>query len=181
MSLPAFASGCASLGSSLLGTTVKTGGEYSSRSLGLSMRLPAGWYMDDCNSASVFATKAGYNLNMIHVAKNGPDEPLPLTGRRGFEGMLSVDMASAMLAEERHRDELSAFSLVSNSPCAIAGRSGCRLEYTCRLGGIAYRSLSYGFINDGKLYRIQFMAPERFYFAESAAEFERTAASVHLR
>lgn len=174
-------SGCSTFRSVVFGSLPEGGEVYSSRSIGMSMVFPAGWRIDDGANSPIYATKEGNSLNVIYVSKSDKTDPLMFTHKTFQDGMLPVEVAEALIAEERSQSNISGFTLTSNRPVVIDGCPGCRIEYRCTFDEITYHSVCYGFVRGDEFFRIQYTAPERFYFQESIAAFEKTRESIHLR
>jgi hypothetical protein len=151
--------------------------------LEMKMNLPMGWM------SSYYAPLGGYFFFTVHGAeleeiwvRRFPKTAIVKGTNRAVGDRMTVEDIAKLSVDSRRLDEgVGAFELVSNTPATIDGRDCFRLEYRHRNSiGLQKRTVEYGCPVGTWLYRVEFMAPEQYYFHRYLPDFEEMARSIRF-
>jgi hypothetical protein len=147
------------------------------------MNLPQGWMSSYYGplAGHFFFTVHGAELEEVWIRRFPKTMVVKGTNRSIQDGMTVQDMAKLSIDSRRLDEGVGAFELVSNKPATIDGRECFRIDYRHRNSiGLLKRAVEYGCPVAGWLYRIEFMAPEQYYFERYLPDFEAMARSIRF-
>jgi|1185.fasta_scaffold134574_2 hypothetical protein len=161
---------------------MEAGGPYTPPDGRFALVLPNGWMRLSPDKDHLLATRDGPALQRIYSDRNEFGQPLPGAKKVPRKDMLPEEAAELIRDELAVEGGDAAVSVVENSPATVAGRPGFRL--TCRFrtsDGLQMKGVVYGVLGDDALYRLTYMAPERYYFDLDLPTFEKIRQSFRLR
>lgn len=145
---------------------------------------PVGWMAETYAplGGAIFYTVHGRELEEIWV-RRFPRTQVVKGTNRSVSGELTVqDMAEISLDSRRLDKGTGAFEVLSNAPASVDARDCFRLDYRYRNEiGLEKRALEYGCPVGSWLYRMEFIAPEQYYFDRYVADFEAMVRGVQFK
>jgi hypothetical protein len=145
--------------------------------------LPTGWIRQGTfDNKTLLASRNGFLLEFIAIAKRPLKEAFPMTKKAATEGMLPAELAELEIAEIKSSDQFTAaLTVVENEPAEIAGRDGFRIQVSYKNArGLELQRVVYGFIDKTGYYQLAFQAPMLYYFGTYYPDFEKAVASFQL-
>jgi hypothetical protein len=149
-------------------------GVFSDSNNGYSITFPDGWHSTPY-IRSTKVTRMGWELQCIAVDRIPMEEGLPNTKKVLRENMILPDLSQTYIDSVKSAPDISRFSLVSNKPAQVGGRSAFRIEYSYVKSDLMYGCICYGVFNNKSLYIISYTAPRRHYFPINVKDFEQAA------
>ncbi len=135
--------------------------------------VPVGWMRYNFGKEFLI-TRDGIVLNAIAVSRRKLDEKLDFTKKKFTTDMLPQDLAEVELDDLKSVAGINRFTLLSNEPATLDGRSGFRVEYGYYTqSGLKMRGIRYGFLEKEWIYRIRYEAPTQHYFQYSLKDFKK--------
>lgn len=155
-------------------------GEYRDSARKFTAQVPQEW-MRFNRAAYFIMTRDGIALNAISVETRRFKDTLESTKKQFLEDMSLQDLAEVEIDNYRSSPNVRNFQIVKNQPATLSGVPGFVLEYTLETPqGMPFAGIHYGFKADGKIYRVQYEAPQQHYFKKHLPVFEEFVRSFKL-
>jgi hypothetical protein len=120
-------------------------------------------------------------LQYIRIGRVAVGDELTHTKKKFAKRMLPQDVAEVELDEVRSDQTVRNFELLENVPFQVAGFPGFKLVYTFKNeNGLRLRRIHYGVLLRDWVYRGQYQAAARYYFAKDLSTFERVRESFKV-
>lgn len=165
---------------------IPTGGPYKSAAIQFSAELPQGWMRLNEEALArqeknLLITRDGVLLQTIRISRYPVNEPVKTAQKYFRKDMLPQELAEVVLDNIASAPGVLNFEVMENAPAQIDGISAFRLVFTYKnKEGLRYKSVCYGFISGQWVYRLQYSAPQRYYFEKDLAAFARVAETFRL-
>jgi len=162
-------------------TWAKVGGQCDMHSENFTVALPDGWQRYNPVTNKVIITKQGMSLQRIIIFRAPIDQKLPFTQKKISTDMLPQEVAEIVIDNLRSNPNVSDVDVVENDPAQIGGQPGFKIVYTFQTQeGLAKKGIFYGLLMGGKVYKMIYEAPQRYYFEKDRQTFEKVMVSFRL-
>ena len=159
----------------------QVGGKLVDDSLKVQADLPAGWMRSNTIQDALLITRDGVLFQYITVQRIQIDKSLPNTKKKFANHMLPQEVAEVELDNARSNPNVTHFELIENVPVDVDRQPGFKLVYTYRTKeGLKFKRVHYGFLLGEWVYRIQYQAPEQYYFDRDLSVFEQVRTSLRF-
>ncbi len=143
--------------------------------------LPEGW-MQATEVEGMVATRDGFALQEIKVARFQAEKPLPHTKKTFTRSTSPQELADVLLDDLRSDGDLKALRVLETRPATLSGQRGFRMLVAFRdADGLRMRAVLAGVLVGKNLWRIVYVAPERHYFDLDLATFDRALATFRVK
>lgn len=144
------------------------------------IQLPEGWMRVNVDE-TMLITRDGLNLQRIQVARHELGKPLKNSKRAPRAGMEPSEIADLVSGELSSGEGITGVKVVESSPATLSGARGFRLVITFKdEDGLRRRAVAYGLMGQKALWIVAYQAPQRHYYEQDLAAFERSARTFRL-
>jgi hypothetical protein len=145
-----------------------------------SVEVPDGWMRLRTPDYEMLS-KDGPYLQFILIQARPMNYQFRFTRQRMTPDLLPHEAARVIIGNLRSDPQIKDFKLISNTPAAMAGEMGFRLEYTyVDPQGVDTQGIYCGMLLPDLFIDLQYTAAKRYYFAKDAASFEQVFRSFRL-
>ena len=144
-----------------------------------SLEAPLGWVRRNYDVYDVFFSRDGPLLNFIAIDRDKHDRELPRTKRKTSPGLLPQEVAELVIAELKANESHGAFTVLSNRPATIGGKSAVRIHARWKTErGLPIERLTYAMVDENGRLAFIYEAPGLVYFPKGLTDFEAMVKSV---
>ncbi|QKF81320.1 hypothetical protein [Halarcobacter ebronensis] len=126
-------------------------------------------------------TKDGTALQDIDIRSNSLDDALKFSKVKIPKDILNHELAQLIIEDLKVANEMNSFKILNNSPEKIDTKDGVKIiyQFNDQYNNIIKRNATY-FIYDEKLYSINYIAPNQYYYDRDLEEYNRIKESIKL-
>jgi hypothetical protein len=144
-----------------------------------SLEAPLGWVRRNYDVYDVFLSRDGPLLNFIAIDREKHDRELPRTKRKTSADLLPQEVAELVIAEQKAVDSRGSFTVLSNQPATLGGRTGVRVHTRWKNErGLPIERLTYALVDPKGRLAFIYEAPGLVYFPKAVADFEAAVKTV---
>lgn len=164
---------------------LSAGGKYDSGNWfgpRISMPLPPDWMKRNFVEDGLVATRDGFNLQEIVVARVDLGKPLEHTKKMVAKGMRPNELAEVLLDDLRASGIAHGLRVLETRPATIGGVPGFRTTVAFKDSwGLKMKAVLCGMIVEDRAFRIAYVAPARYYFDRDLATLDAALAGLKIR
>jgi hypothetical protein len=157
--------------------------EWSTGWFGSSFKidLPEGW-MAATEMEGLVASRDGFTLQQIKVARFEAGKPLPNTKKTFVATMLPQEIAEVLVDDVRSDGAVKGLKVVETKPATLSGQRGFRILLSFRdVDGMKMKAAVAGVLVGKNVWRVVYVAPERHYFDLDLATFDQALATFRVK
>ena len=144
------------------------------------IQLPEGWMRVNVDE-TLLITRDGLNLQRIQVTRHELGKPLKNSKRAPRAGMEPSELADMLAGELISGEGVTGVKVVESSPASLSGARGFKLVITFKdEDGLKRRAVVYGLTGQKALWIAAYQAPQRHYFDQDVATFEKAVRTLRL-
>ncbi len=144
-----------------------------------SLEAPLGWVRRNYDVYDVFFSRDGPLLNFIAIDRQKHDRELPRTKRKTTPNMLPQEVAELVIAELKANESYGSFTVLSNRPASIGGKSAVRVHTRWKTDrGLPIERLTYALVDENGRMAFIYEAPGLVYFPKALPDFEAMIKTV---
>ncbi len=144
------------------------------------VQLPEAWMRVNLDEA-LLITRDGLNLQRIHVVRRELGKPLPNSKRAPRAGMEPAEIADLLSGELSASQGVTGVKVVESSPATLSGARGFKLVVAFKdEDGLRRKAVIYGLLGKNALWTASYQAPQRYYFEQDLATFEKAVRTFRL-
>ncbi len=148
----------------------------------LTLPLPADWMKRNFVEDGLVATRDGFNLQEIAIARVDPGKPLPHTKKLVAKGMRPNELAEVLLDDLRASGAAHGLKVLETRPATIGGAPGFRTTVSFKdEWGLKMKAVLCGMSVQDRAYRITYVAPARHYFDRDLPVLDAALAGLQIR
>lgn len=143
--------------------------------------LPEGW-MSATEVEGLVASRDGFSLQVIRVARFQPGKELPHTKRTISAAMTPQEISEVLVDDVRTDGGVKGLKVLETGPATVSGQRGFRTLVAFRDGnGLKQRAVLAGALVGKNVWRIVYTAPERHYFALDLPTFDKALTTFRVK
>lgn len=144
------------------------------------LSLPDGWIKLNDEDEGVVATRDGFGLQRIAVRRLKVGDDLANTKKKLRRGMSPQELAEVLIDDVRASGERTGVKVLETRPATLAGKSGFRATLAYTEDGLPRQEVLAGILVDDLVWRVNYVAPARHYFALDAKTFDEALESFRV-
>ena len=144
------------------------------------IQLPGGWMRVNVDE-TLLITRDGLDLQRIQVARHELGKPLKNSKRAPRAGMEPSEISDLLSGELSSGEGITGVKVVESSPATLSGARGFKLVIAFKdRDGLKRRAVVYGLTGQKALWIAAYQAPQRQYFDQDVATFEKAVKTFRL-
>jgi hypothetical protein len=144
------------------------------------IQLPDGWMRVNVDE-TLLITRDGLDLQRIQVARHELGKPLKNSKRAPRAGMEPAEIADLLSGEFSSGEGITGVKVLESSPASLSGARGFKLVVAFKdQDGLRRRAVIYGLVGQKALWLAAYQAPQRHYFDQDLATFEKAVKTLRL-
>lgn len=154
--------------------------DYQSSDDQYRIQLPSGWMRVNVDE-TMLITRDGLNLQRIQVARHELGKPLKNSKRAPRPGMEPSEIADMLAGELSSGEGVTGVKVLESSPATLSGARGFKLVIAFKdEDGLKRKAVVYGLMGQKALWIAAYQAPQRHYFDQDVATFEKAVRTLRL-